>query len=80
VRTVAHGLTDFDKLRDPTVHWPFEVDPLEGACPMCAGRRVVLEQIDDDRHPVEAPCDHCMRWCGQCAKRVLKAGHACPGA
>jgi hypothetical protein len=65
-------------VRDPTVFWPFQIDPLPGACPQCAGRQVVLEQIDNDSFPVSVPCWRCTMICPACARRVLKQGHQCP--
>jgi hypothetical protein len=80
-RGIEQGLTDSDKMRlgrDPTIHWPFEVDPTEGTCPQCAGRGVVLEEIDDEKFPVPVPCDRCTTYCLACARRVPRHGHSCP--
>jgi len=82
-RRIEEGLSDTDKMRlgrDPTIHWPFEIDPVEGDCPECAGRRVVLEQIDEERFPVPVPCWRCTMYCPACARRVPRNHHNCAPA
>jgi hypothetical protein len=65
---------------NPTTRWPWEEDPLPGACPECAGAGVVLMDYDEEREPATVACQRCQVFCKPCGRYVSKEGHRCMAA
>ena len=49
----------------------------KGTCVHCGGSGRRLESIDDERLPVDVPCDFCQAFCKAC-NAYRRKGHQCP--